>query len=587
MCGIFGYISNKKYEPELIGKRLSESLRHRGPDANGLYFDDAKNVLIGHRRLSIIDLSDNADQPYIYKNIVMTFNGEIYNYKELRQELEQEGVSFRTESDTEVLIKIYSQWGVNGFQKLNGMFAVGIYDKDKNKLILLRDRIGKKPLLYFNFNSSFGFASEAKAFKYFPALEGYLDLSLSKVRDSIHLMWLDENEKTILNNVVRVPPASYVVYDLSSQSINVYNYWALTKKYSGVPYSEAVDEYRDLLLDSVKLRTRSDCGVSVMLSGGLDSSLISSMVADVGVEFDTYTLKFDSKYSEHKEAQAVAKYLGVNNYPIEIKNQLAFESLKENISLYDDLSTFDPGLITTFLASMEIKKNGEKVVLLGEGSDEINAGYGKFKASLYPYSWFPKILRESIVYYASSRNNLSRSSFFSGVKGLSKKLSQIEGTHLQKLTGYDILYQLPNHLLMKVDRGTMGASLEGRTPFLDYRLVDFVFNLPDRYKLSYAGFGVRNKKILRDVAATYLPPDTLSRKKFGMMLPIKEFINENNDAIVETAFSYKDLLREILPGVYIDQLVRQIKLRNRSTGFDWLIWRLLIILLWNQSNEVI
>jgi asparagine synthase (glutamine-hydrolysing) len=587
MCGIFGYISSEKYDVNYVGQEVSESIKHRGPDSNHIYYDQNYNALIGHRRLSIIDLSSKSDQPYVHKNVVMSFNGEIYNYKELRSELKKEGVFFKTGSDTEVLINVYTQWGIKGFQKLNGMFAVSFYDKNINKMILLRDRIGEKPILYYSKSDAFAFSSEAKSFKYFPVVRKKIKVSLDNLRKSIHMMWLDDNESTSIDGIIRVPPASYLILDLDNYSIKIEKYWSLEIEPVRLSYSQAVSRYKELLLESVKIRCRSDCGVSVMLSGGLDSSLISSMMKSINVKFDTYTLEFDSNNSEHEKAKYMADYLGVKNKAIHIDYKDAFYSLKENINLYDDLTTFDPGLITSYIASKAISKYGEKVVILGEGSDEINGGYGKFKASLYPYKILPSFLKNSIVYYASSRNNYSFNSFIASTNSLSSKLNNISGSYLQKLTGYDIQYQLPNHLLMKVDRATMAYSLEARVPFLDHNLVEFIYNLPDDFKLLRTKNHVTHKRILQDVAREYLPKQILSRKKFGMMLPIGEFISENKVFIGNLIVRNKELIHELIPNININRMLKDISNHGRSTGSEWLIWRFIIVIFWVNYSEIV
>jgi len=578
MCGIFG----------LVGKNLSiniddclDSIKHRGPDDSGQYRD--KNIILGFRRLSIIDLSPHGHQPMTNedKSVWIIFNGEIYNYQELKKDLVEEH-RFVSDSDTEVLIHGYEQWGIDGLlKKINGMFAFCLYDKKKQITYLIRDRIGKKPLYYYRKNNYIAFSSETKAFFH---LKGFkFDINQEMFDLWMGFPYLPDNNQTLINNVNKIPPASYARIDRDNK-VTINKYWQLPTIEISLDFSSAVNQLDKLLVDSVKKRLIADVPVGILLSGGIDSSLITAIASHhSSSQIRTITISFkNTVIDDYKSANFVAHHCKTNhtNLFLDVKN--IYQTFKDDIRIYDDLSTSDSGLFSEYLLAKEIRKLGVKVALVGEGADEIFAGYTWFQLSQYPFSLFPNKIKSYLYYYAIMRT-LPGKRFFKYGNFLSDKLNEHHRSFLKKIQQYEIQYSLPNHYCMKVDKGTSDASIEARSPFMDYRIIELASKLPDNYLLNskfYQPKAVNEKHILRKVAEKYLPNEISYKKKKGGMMPVYDLLNiglrQDNQLILNNHY---------ILGFFGLEYIKKLLNSSPSLTFlkwqkEWILWKCLIFALW-------
>lgn len=588
MCAISGLITKEDWRLEIL-KSMCVIQKHRGPDYQGLYDDPNNNISLGHQKLSIIDTSDLGSQPMQSddKRYVITFNGEIYNYIELKRELERFGYTFVSNSDTEVLLKAWIHWGESCLDKLTGMYVFSVYDKKELTITIVRDKIGEKPLYYLHSQNIFAFASEFKAIMLLNGKEGKFNFDLDTASDFFGLMWNPNSNSTLLSEVKKLEPSTILKYDIRTKNIGLKKYWNLNvdPSISNLSYLEAVERYRELFEASVKLRLRSDVPVGVMLSGGLDSSAIAAFANNHIENLHTYTLVFDNKNSEEKYAKEVAEHLGTKHEELHIDTSNIFDRIVKSIDQFDDLSTIDGGLISTKMMSDVLKKNGAKVVLLGEGSDEINGGYGKFSFSKRPFNWLPAILRNSLFYYAMSRYSIFWKGYAKHSMLSHRMIDHNEKDLLRQYTGYDIKHQLPNHLLMKVDRATMASSIEARVPFLDPELVSFAYSLPAEYKLHgkwFTPWKNNEKYILRDVARPFLPKSIIDRKKFGMMLPINDVLKFNLNYMEEVLMSSDSQIHQIYDKKFIEKILKKSKQGYNNSQYSWFLWKATIFSLWCQ-----
>jgi asparagine synthase (glutamine-hydrolysing) len=555
MCGIAG-IGNW-IEPPRLAAAL-ERMRHRGPDAQGYWTGEDPHVALGHLRLSILDLDSRANQPMVCPRTgnVLVFNGEIYNFRELRRQLEASGWIFRTTSDSEVLLAAYGQWGTTCPEHLNGMFAFTVYDPAHRQFFMARDRVGKKPLYYARAGSRLAFASE---------LKGLLELcpGLSRELDPEALAAYLElgyiaGELSVYREVRKLPPAHWATFNLADGVWELRRYWSLPAPGSSeLDEAQALDTLEELLDDAVRLRLQSDVPVGVFLSGGLDSSLVAAFVARQRPELVAYTAAFsDPRFDESPHAAKVAQWLGLPHHilPVTADDGGALEELGRQF----DEPFADSSLLPTFLISRAIRQE-VTVALSGDGGDELFAGYQGYAAAVEPepLQGWPLPLRrllglghrllptgvpgknflrrlplaplEQFLLRSRSQEALPpwplRPSLAAGVAGLDGDrfrrqvlagMSQQWGDLplVQQMTRLDFLSYLPDDILVKVDRASMLTSLEVRSPLLDYRIAEFAFALSG--PLRYAGGG---KYLLRRLGKRYLPPDFAYGRKQGFSIP--------------------------------------------------------------------
>lgn len=517
--------------------------------------------MLGHRRLSILELSELGAQPYFYENLALVFNGELYNFKEIKKELQLLGYSFESNSDTEVLIKAFHKWREKAIEKFIGMFAFAIFDKSTEQLFLFRDRVGVKPL-YYSTTKGLQFASELKFFKALP-----FDYTINRVAAYEYFKFgYATNTNTIYNEVQKLLPAHYLVYQQGKTIIH--NYWSpLHSRQHSAKEEKVKEELRSLLISSFEYRMVSDVPVGVFLSGGVDSSLVASVLKKNHTDLNTFTIGFDHEnYNEAPYAAAVAKHIGSNHHEYILDENSAKELFLNFYNIYDEPFSDTSG-IPTALISKIAKEHNVKVVLSADGGDELFCGYTHYqRIANYFEKYFYKnrptakiekaliktLLKTGLLEHLSIYNirhkvtayqdllmakdlvsfyeqNVSNQSEFELDAMLGKhEAFKSASFHLMdnkanvdQMAYWDFLHFLPDDLLHKVDRATMYNSIEGREPFLDHRLVEFAFSLPLHYKYRKG----KNKYILKEILGEYVPKPLFERPKKGFSIPIFQWFS--------------------------------------------------------------
>ncbi len=618
MCGICGKLNfnkDKVVEKGLI-KGMCDTLIHRGPDDEGYYIN--KNIGLGMRRLSIIDIN-TGHQPISNENekIWIVFNGEIYNYRLLREDLEKRGHRFKTNSDTEAILHLYEDNGADCLKYLRGMFAFAIWDTEKERLFLARDRVGKKPLVYAIINNSVIFASELKAIIQDDAVNKELDLDALDQYLSFQFV---PAPYTIFKGVKKLPPASYLICEKGNISIK--RYWELDFN-NKIIVSE--DEYAERILkeleEAVKLRMTSDVPIGALLSGGVDSSAVVGMMARLsGRPIKTFSIGFEEEeYSELKYASIVAKQFKTEHHEFIVKPDI-MEILPE-LAWYYDEPFADKSAVPSYYIAKEAGKH-VKVVLIGDGGDEAFAGYERYNqgnnaASLLPSSIRGQLIRQAINNYfkiadsskvvskmmkkiALNLFTVSRSiifpEFFSGRdkynlynhntrealnNSISNKIDELlEGAAdikepIDAMVNIDFKHYLSDDLLVKMDIASMANSIEARSPFLDHKLLEFSMNIPCSFKIKN---GVR-KYILKRALSDILPDEILNRNKMGFSIPlIYWFRNELKGFAYQTILDNSEGIKQFFNLNYVKQLLDE-HVSGRKNHAQR-IWALIVFEMW-------
>ena len=559
---------------------MADAVRHRGPDADGVLVDGP--VGLGHRRLAIIDLRPEANQPLVDTTgrFVIVFNGEIYNFRQLKAELEGEGATFKTHSDTEVLLTAYATWGTACLRRLNGMFAFAIWDRQTQRLLLARDRLGKKPLFYYlTPGGGVTFASELKALSRDAQVPR--EINPAAVAHFLSLNYI-LGSQCIVSGVQKLAPAHYLVLERDKVSTPVC-YWDLSRHFKEKQQfeneSSAAEALRDLIDDSVKLRLESDVPLGAFLSGGLDSSSIVSSMCMVGTPSNTLTFSAgfeEPTYSELEWARSVARKLGVSHHEEVVSDKI--EDELERIAFYCDEPFADTSVIPMYLLARFTRQH-VKVALSGDGGDELFAGYETYVADKllriarrFP-AWALAAVRQAtnrllpVTFHKVSAEYKLRQ-FLKGVlltpeeahyswrrifdvsevgavltREFAESVSQtnpfddfarfgrdVAGCHYLDAASYvDIKTWLADDILVKVDRATMAHSLEARAPLLDYRVVEFAASLPVGFKLK----GFTKKHILKQSQLSRLAPNIVHRKKQGFNAPVSHWIVDRLRPLLE------------------------------------------------------
>lgn len=548
MCGICGFYSPAKLfsKPDL--EKMAAALAHRGPDAEGFFMDEISGL--GHRRLSIIDLSIAANQPMYStdRRYVISYNGEVYNYNEIAKEM---NLILRTTSDTEVILEAFIKEGVDFVHRLNGMFAIAIYDTQEKKLFLFRDRMGVKPLYYFWDGINFVFASELKALLKIKFIKEKIKINKSVISSFLHLGYIPEPD-TVYENIFKLPAGHILV--VHSKEFAFRRYWCPEEKILEDTISNFVaakSKFKELMKSSVKYRLISDVSYGCFLSGGTDSSLITAMAQELTGNIKTFSIGFnETKYNESVYAKTVADYLKTDHHEFRVSYKDAIDLFDELTSTYDEPFA-DSSAIPTMLVS-KIARKSVKMTLSGDGGDELFFGYGS-------YHWAKRLanpvilnLRKPIYYLLSQMGNREKRAshlfLFTDRKKIKnhifsqeqnffseeeiKKLLYKEIFHetpidplfftKRKLSSkeeqalYDLKFYLKDDLLVKIDRASMKFGLETRVPFLDYRVVEFAMNLSPKLK-SIKGI---DKFLLKETLYDYIPKKYFDRPKWGFSLPI-------------------------------------------------------------------
>jgi len=590
LCGIDGLFSKNVVESESI-RNMTSSLIHRGPHSEGFY--DDKNIGLGMRRLKVIDLK-GGDQPILNekKDVIVMFNGEIYNYQTLRKNLQNKGHIFESNTDTEVLVHGYEEWGIDELlSRINGMFGFCIYDKKTRKVYLARDRIGEKPLYYFFDNSTFVFGSELQSI-----LESQkIPIQISKLGLYYYLaLHYVPGDMSIIEGVKKLLPGHYIKFDLDDFTFDLIQFWEPKEKhFEHNDISSCIQHTKNLVINSIKERKKSDVKIGVFLSGGLDSSIIASVMKQFHKDIDTFSIGFDDpNFDETEYSTLISSYLNTNHHHFILKPEKIIELLPK-VSRYIDEPLGDPAIIPVYWLSHEAK-NFVTVVLGGEGGDEIFAGYTYYKKnssyslnSLFSIIQFDKLETLSgfpIVADHTMISKLIKNFNFDEIKSLSnnfvwsskilKNYKNIEDK-LRQRQYIDIKTWLPDDLLMKFDKMTMANSLEGRAPFLDYFLVDYAFNLPALLKIKDENY----KFILKEAFKDSLPEKIINRKKQGFNLPISDWLKTNLKPLVEDISSFD--IDDGIDQSYLNMLIEE----HMSGKFDRgrLIFSIMMYRLWAKN----
>ncbi len=623
MCGISGFFDKTGRLTQAHLHQYNLILRHRGPDGSGVFSETNQYGCIGlaHVRLSILDLSDMGKQPMKFEHLTIVFNGEIYNYKIIKQNLLSLGYEFSSSSDTEVLLKSFHAWGLDCVNRFNGMFSFAIYDNTSHKIYLCRDRAGVKPLYWYMDSQQLIFGSELKVFFNTPTFNPKIDEN--SLRTFMSLGYVT-NENTILQGVQKAEPGSWIVFNITNQTVEVINYWSFSslfekEKFQG-NYQEAVEETERLAQEACELRMVSDVPVGVFLSGGFDSTLITTLLQKERSEkLKTFTIGFSDGVDESKDAEKIAMFLGTHHTSYDCSQRDAMELIPLLPELYDD-PIADISCIPTMLVSKLTKKD-VSVALSGDGGDELFGGYDGFKTYPLLLQQINQIPLKNIVgsflkqvspLFKGNINHLQKK-----VNGLGciltaqphervyqmyinkiglptelidnlllKKSDIIEYKNTKKnlidplddlfILGYEDM--LTNLLLVKVDRATMGFSLEGREPLLDFKLTEFAAQLPFSYKHN----GIESKRPIRDIVYKYIPKELMDRPKTGFDLPIFKWLNGDLEYLIDEYLNEKKIQQNFYfnPG-FVSKLVTQFK--KGQLRYPSLIWRLLIIQMWSEK----
>ncbi len=562
MCGIAGF----NFKDGGLLANMIATIRHRGPDDSGIYEDE--NFSLGHVRLSILDLTAHGHQPMRHEHLVIAYNGEVYNYREIREELAAAGYEFFSNTDTEVVLKAYHKWGIKAVDKFVGMFAIAIYDTKARELVLMRDRIGVKPLYYYFDGEVFIFASELR-----PIMESERELEISEEAfiEFFQFGYISSG-RSIFENCHKLPAGHYLAFNAETKEVSLQEYWSIIPFFElpkfSQPEEELIDNLEALLVDAFKYRMVSDVPVGVFLSGGIDSALLASILRKHHGDINTFTIGFKEEgFNEAEYARELAEYLGTTHAEKILDISEAGEVLDELADIYDEPFGDCSGIPATMLSRVA-KDAGMKVVLSGDGGDELSGGYNAYPhaygigsrlfsvpavarkaASLllsgpgvgrvlerieihsFPHkyrqlleiltdnSW--KDVYEKIIHSTKNYEMVELHGRFISVEDDGFRVGEREHP-IQGMMLWDFRRYLVDDILVKMDRATMSASIEGRVPLLDHRVAEFMARVP--FDLKYKeGTG---KYLFRKVLERYIPRKMLDRPKIGFGIPIVDWFRK-------------------------------------------------------------
>lgn len=600
MCGI--YLTNLPIKKSELKGKL-KSIKHRGPDYTGALQKD--ELSFGHTRLSILDLDPRSHQPMEHENYLIVFNGEIYNYKDIRSELCDLGESFTTQSDTEVILIGYKIWGKEFLSKLNGMFAFCIYDKNNNEVFCARDRLGVKPFYYSWENGIFEICSEIKP------------LSENKVLDEEAIkIYLQTgyipSPWSIYKQVKKLKAGFFMILKLESNQIYLEQYWELKKPVPcKLSYEESKNKLHELLKDAVKIRLNSDVPFGSFLSGGIDSALVSSIAnKQVSSKLKTFTIGFDNpKYDESLLAETFSNKIGSSHSQTTCSAKDLLDLLPIFFSVYGEPFA-DPSAIPSLLLN-KVTKPKVTVALSGDGGDESFLGYNHFDwswkvKSVFKVPFLIRALISRIIPFKlvgkrgqGIKNILNYKNFDFFIEGIftgfghfllkSKKAEWMKEYRMYKLLSKDPLQRtadlniklwLDNDSNVKVDRASMAYGVEVRSPFLDYRIIEFARTLPVSYRFQKG----KRKKILRDILDEYIPKEIFDVPKKGFSIPIGDwFRNELKDDLIKYL---NDDFFDKIECLNVENVKLFMKLHFQNKGdYSTYLWRVYVLSKWYSINE--
>ncbi|TLX75687.1 asparagine synthase (glutamine-hydrolyzing) [Labilibacter sediminis] len=586
MCGIAGFVSSK-HLPDVkhtLNAMLTR-IRHRGPDECGLYLSD--DACMGNVRLSIIDLA-TGQQPMnsLDGRYWIAYNGEVFNYLELKKTLEKKGYSFRTNCDTEVVLTMYQEYGIDCLDYLNGQFAFSVWDSHEKEMFLARDRMGIRPLFYTEQNSTLVFASEVKSLFEFPGIQREFSSSALK---QIFTFWTTLTPLTAFKGVYEVPPGHYAVYKQGVLSVKPY--WRLNfESQRNISLADAADEFKSLFKDSLALRMRADVPVAAYLSGGLDSTSTTAFIKKMFPQaLNTFSIGFEEKdFDETVYQKEVASFFDTRHHSVSFKNNDVVD-LFEKVLWHTETPILRTAPFPMYKLSELVRNNGIKVVITGEGADEMLGGYNIFKEVLIRQFWSkfpdskirPLLLKKLYPYlpqlqgagtsmlklFFGYRLTETDSSIYSHLlrwNNTSRIGNHFTNDYKQQLNGFNPLQELEQKLNVKIgnysalskaqyiestifmsgyllssqgDRVAMGNSVEGRYPFLDHRIIEFCSSLPDHLKLK----GMNEKFLLKEVVKNDIPKSVLDRPKQAYRAPIAKALLEDKNGFVDHCLSSSNI----------------------------------------------
>ena len=623
MCGISGFCDFTSSSDVSVLQEMTDILYHRGPDDSGYKFISTAyaSVGMGHRRLSILDLTDNGHQPMTYKHLTIVFNGEIYNFLEIRRELQELGYNFQSNCDTEVLLKGFFEWGLDILHRCIGMFAIALFDSESNKMYLIRDRVGVKPLYYYWDDKAFLFSSEIKSFYCHPLFKK--DIDISSLGLFLQYSYIP-GPYSIFKSTYKLLPGHILVLDLANRKIKLDCYWDVNTFYQKpslrLNYNHILDHTEELLISSYKYRMVSDVPVGVFLSGGYDSVSVASILQyHTNSRIKTFTIGFyEDEFNEANDAKNIANYLGTEHYEYYASDK-DVEYLLDKISLVYDEPFADNSVIPTILVS-QFASQEVKVVLSADGGDEIFGGYRKFNQAIHYTHDFPRWMQlfashvmnminpDVLPIFSRQYNFSTRFKKISRIwesgepKNALKVIAQyipdfeVEMMLKYKVSPYQTFFDvngyqandlintllsidyktfLVDNNLVKVDRATMSVSIEGREPLLDHRLIEWLAQLPGTWKIR----GNTNKYLLKQIVHKYIPENLMDRPKKPFIAPLNIWFKDKLSDLLMYYLSEDMLDRSgFFNSDYVIAL-RDSYLSGRKVNFQK-IWQILIFQLW-------
>ena len=628
MCGITGFFDFKQSHPSTVLENMTSCMAHRGPDGNGYFSSQTEfgQLALGHRRLSIIEVSEAGAQPMKFNGLTIVFNGEIYNYEEIRTELVGCGRNFISHSDTEVILQAYEHWGKDCLSKFIGMFAFVIYDEKDKSLFIARDRAGVKPLFYYWANEVFLFASELKAFHRHPRFTK--EINYNSVAAFMQYGNVPE-PNCIFKNCFKLKPGTCITINLSTRKWLTHTYWNVYDTYNkpkqNISLPDAVKETEAILSKAFRYRMVADVPVGVFLSGGYDSTCVTALLQkDLDTRLRTFTIGVnDEKLDEAPFARKIARHLNTDHTEL-------YCSEKEMLGLVDiipehyDEPFGDSSAIPTMLVS-KLAREEVTVALSADGGDEIFGGYNRYEFLLKYRSKLqsiPGLLRRAMaasmdavppdsIPFLNSRYNFHNRyeklkgiirdpSPYSIMRSLTEQFTKndLERLFQKEFQAVDTAYQshelkedfytplsymmavdyqtyMLDDILQKVDRATMSASLEGREPFLDHHIIEWAATLPDELKIRN---GVK-KFLLREIVHQYVPKELMERPKMGFAVPVKKWLGKELLPYLNEYLNEKDITSQ---GIFNWKEVQKIKLDFLSgkLEFELKLWYLLMFQMW-------
>lgn len=641
MCGIAGFIGeSQSHHPSEILKRMSSVLAHRGPDSFNTYIDIDKNIALLHRRLAIIDLSEEGSQPMVSTSgrYTIIFNGEIYNYLELKQELKDTGHTFYGKSDTEVILAAFEEWGIHrSVEKFNGMFAIGLLDGRENKFFLLRDRIGIKPLYLSQKNGVFIFASELKAIICHPTFTN------NTIDRDVLALFLRQgyipSPHCIFEGIQKLLPGYILEYDIINKVQNMKPFWelgaqitsSLQEPFAVTDTSRILVELEALLKNSIAKRMLADVPLGAFLSGGIDSSLVTALMQQQSdKKIKTFSIGFkEAKYDESPFAQQVANHLGTEHTMLYVTSQDALNLVPHLPEIYDE-PFGDSSQIPTYLLS-KLTREHVTVALSGDGGDELFTGYSRYFITQQIWKrlrWLPTDLRyalynlltllpleairkqpylaKTLVGRYMSQENMARLKEILRVRSELELYHLLISTHISPdkvvlrsslpptifdnykgalqgldfMTSSDAIQYIPGDILTKVDRASMAVSLEARVPLLDHRILEFAWKIPQSLK-THNG---QAKWILKQILYKYVPQDLINRPKQGFSVPIANWLRG----------ALRDWAGDLLQSSHLEEQgyfdIKQINTiwkehQNKDRNWQAFLWNVLMFQAWHEKYK--